>query len=197
MPARLIFIIVIAFSIGGLAAVALRNHPQTNVLQTGKALIGGPFSLTDQHGKRVTDKDFRGKYMLVDFGYTYCPDVCPTELQMITDAMGKLGAKAEDVVPIFITIDPQRDTVKQMADFISNFYPHMEGLTGTPEEIKEAAQAYRVYYAKADNSSGDDYLMDHSTFIYLMDPKGEYVTHFTYGITADQLAERVSKAIAG
>ncbi len=197
MPARLIFMIVIAFSVGGLAAFVLRNNVQTNVLQSGKALIGGPFSLTDQHGKRVTDKDFRGKYMLVEFGYTYCPDVCPTELQVITNAMKKLGAKAQNIVPIFITIDPQRDTVQQMASYVSNFSPRLVGLTGTPEEIKAAATAYRVYYAKADKSAGDAYLMDHSTFIYLMDPNGEYVTHFAYGISADQLAERIAKAVAG
>ncbi len=195
MRTRLIFIVIIAFSIGTLTAILLRSAYQGGVISTGKALIGGPFTLTNQNGKVVTDKDFRGRYMLVAFGYTYCPDICPAELNVISGAMEKLGDKSKNIVPIFITVDPKRDTVEQMANYISSFYPTMVGLTGTEEQIKEAASAYRVYYAKAEGDSDDNYLMAHSTFIYLMDPQGEYVTHFGYGISAEDLAARLSKAI--
>ncbi|NJM33934.1 MAG: SCO family protein [Rhodomicrobium sp.] len=197
MPVRLIFIVMAAFVIGGLAALTLRGGPNSGVVHTGKALIGGPFSLADQSGKRVTDEQFRGKYMLVFFGYTYCPDICPAELQVMSAAMEKLGAKADRVAPIFITIDPERDDVATMSGYVSNFDKRFVGLTGTAEEIKAAASAYRVYYAKADGGAPDAYLMDHSTFVYLMDPKGEYVTHFGYGMTADQLADGIAKAMSG
>ncbi|HEY7687169.1 MAG TPA: SCO family protein, partial [Dongiaceae bacterium] len=143
MPARLILIILIAFSIGAVAALTLRPDLRTGVMQSGKALVGGPFTLTDQNGKRVTDQDFRGKYMLVFFGYTYCPDVCPTELQVMTAALDKLGAKADRVTPIFITIDPQRDTAEQVGTYVRNFGPRMVGLTGTQAETDAAAKAYR------------------------------------------------------
>jgi protein SCO1/2 len=198
MPARLILIILIAFSVGAVAALTLRPDLRSGVMQSGKALVGGPFTLTDQNGKRVTDQDFRGKYMLVFFGYTYCPDVCPTELQVMTAALDKLGAKADRVTPIFITIDPQRDTAEQVGTYVRNFGPRMVGLTGTQAEIDAAAKAYRVYHVKsAGGSDPDNYLMDHSTLVYLMDPQGEYITHFNYGLSADQMAERISKAIAG
>jgi cytochrome oxidase Cu insertion factor (SCO1/SenC/PrrC family) len=198
MSTRLLFVILIAFSVGSLVALVMRHGATPGVTQTGKALIGGPFTLTNQNGERVTDETFRGKYMLVSFGYTYCPDICPAELQLMANAMDLLGPKADQLTPIFITIDPQRDTVSQLKSYVENFHPRMVGLTGTEEEIKKAASAYRVYYAKADNaSSATDYLMDHSTFLYLMDPQGEYVTHFPYGITREKLAERIAKAMDG
>jgi cytochrome oxidase Cu insertion factor (SCO1/SenC/PrrC family) len=198
MRFRLIFIVAAAFTIGAIAALTMRPDFRSGVMQTGKALIGGPFTLTDQNGRRVTDQDFRGKYMLVFFGYTYCPDVCPAELQVISSALDKLGAKGEQVTPVFITIDPQRDKVEQVRDYIRNFHPRMVGLTGTPEEIDAAAKVYRVYHVKAQNAkSADEYLMDHSTLVYLMNPQGEYVTHFAYGMSADKIAERILKAMTG
>ena len=196
MRARLIFIIVIAFSVGVLIAVLIGTGRSPIAVHSGKALIGGPFTLTDQNGTLVSDSDFRGKYMLVSFGYTYCPDICPAELNVMSEALKKLGSDAQNIVPIFITIDPQRDTVEQMANYVSSFHPRMVGLTGTEEQIKEAAGAYRVFYSRADgDGAGDSYLMDHSTFMYLMNPKGEYVTHFGYGISADDLAARLSQAM--
>ena len=198
MPLRLILIITIAFAIGSLIALTSHQMGAPMATQSGKALIGGPFALTNQKGERVTDETFRGKYMLVSFGYTFCPDVCPAELQLMSNAVDLLGAKAEKVTPIFITIDPERDTVPQIAGYVENFHPRMVGLTGTPEEIKEAASAYRVYYAKAEGASAaSGYLMDHSTFLYLMDPQGQYVTHFPYGITREKLADGIAKAIGG
>jgi protein SCO1/2 len=197
MRARLIFIVVIAFAVGGLSALLLRGAvPSSTQLSTGKALIGGPFTLTNQNGQTVTEKDFLGKYMMVVFGYTFCPDICPTELGLMTEALNKLGEKAKQVTPVFITIDPKRDTVEQVKSYISSFHPSMVGLTGTEEQIKQAASAYRVYYAQADGETQSDaYLMDHSTFIYLISPQGDYATHFGYGISPDELTQRLDKAI--
>lgn len=196
MLIRVVLIVTVAFSIGVLGAIFLRQTDQSGVAQSGKALIGGPFTLTNQNGQTVTEKTFRGKYMLVTFGYTYCPDICPAELNVISAAMEKIGNKAGEIVPIFITIDPKRDTVEQIETYMSSFHPQMVGLTGNEEQIKQAASAYRVYYQKADGGPGDDsYLMDHSTFMYLMDPKGDYVSHFGYGISAEDLAARISNAM--
>ncbi len=195
MPLRLLIVIIFAFAIGGLAAIAMRPTGGASV-QTAKALIGGPFALTNQDGKRVTEQDFRGKYMLVAFGYTSCPDVCPAELQTMANAMDELKDKADQVNPIFVTVDPERDTVQQMASYVKNFSPRFIGLTGTADEIKQAARAYRVYYAKAeDKSSALGYLMDHSAFIYLMSPQGEYVTHFNYGTPPEKIASTIEKAM--
>jgi len=152
----------------------------------GQALIGGPFHLIDQNGKPRTDADFRGQYMLVYFGYTSCPDVCPTTLQAITNAMGKLGADAAKVTPIFITVDPQRDTPDVLKAYASNFDPRLVALTGSAAEIAAAAKAYRVYYAKV--GSGADYSMDHSSIVYLMGPDGKYLGHFGMDATAADIA---------
>jgi protein SCO1/2 len=164
----------------------------------GEALVGGPFTLTDHTGKRVTDNDFRGRYMLVYFGYTWCPDVCPTELQVISAALDSLGDEAGQIRPVFVTVDPERDTVAQMADYVANFHASMVGLTGSPEEIAAVAKAYRVYYAKAKTEGSDtDYTVDHGSLIYLMDPEGKFVTHFTYGTDPEKLAQGLAKAIGG
>ena len=196
MPLRLFAVIVVAFGLGSLAALALRPSGGGTV-QTGKALIGGPFTLTNQDGKRMTEQDFRGKYMLVAFGYTSCPDVCPAELQTMANAMDTLGAKADRVNPVFITVDPERDTAEQMRGYVKNFGPRLIGLTGTADEIKQAARAYRVFYAKSEEkNSALGYLMDHSAFIYLMSPRGEYVTHFAYGVPPEKIAATIEKAMA-
>ncbi len=159
---------------------------------TGTALVGGPFELTDQNGRRVKDSEFRGKLMLVFFGYIYCPDVCPTSLLDVSQALDMLGKDAGQVQPVFITVDPERDTPAAMKEFLSNFHPRMLGLTGTPAEIQAAAKAYRVYYAKA--AGGErDYLMDHTALLYLMDREGRYLTHFTNKTRADEMAAAIRK----
>ena len=166
-------------------------------ISIGTALVGGPFTLTDQTGRKVTDKDFRGHYMLVFFGYTYCPDICPTELQVMSAALDNLGAKADAIQPIFITFDPQRDTPEVLKQYITNFHPRLVGLTGTPEEIAVAAKAYRVFYNRLDNTSGPDtYLMDHSTITYLMDKQGKFLKHFSYSTDAAALAQDLEKLIS-
>jgi cytochrome oxidase Cu insertion factor (SCO1/SenC/PrrC family) len=178
------------------AAYYVANQPR-GPISIGTALVGGPFSLTDQDGRKVTDKDFRGHYMLVFFGYTYCPDLCPTELQVMSAALDNLGAKADDIQPIFITFDPQRDTPEVLKQYVSNFHPRLVGLTGTPEEIAVAAKAYRVFYNRLEDTSGPDtYLMDHSTITYLMDKQGKFLKHFSYSTDAAALAQDLEKLIS-
>ena len=170
------------------------SHRETG---SGTALVGGPFTLTDHTGRKVTDKDFLGKFTLVFFGYTYCPDVCPTELQVMSAALDSLGAKADDIQPIFISIDPQRDTPEVLKQYVANFHPRLVGLTGSPEEIASVAKAYRVYYSKVEGSSGpDNYLMDHSTILYLMDRQGKFLKHFTYSTDAAALAKAIEEAVS-
>jgi cytochrome oxidase Cu insertion factor (SCO1/SenC/PrrC family) len=165
---------------------------------TGTALIGGPFSLVDHHGKRVREKDFAGKYTLIFFGYTFCPDICPSTLQVMSAALDKMGADAEPITPVFVTIDPERDTVQVMKDYVANFHPRMVGLTGTAEEIAAMAKEWRVYYAKPKREEGkSDYLMDHATFLYLMGPDGKFVKLFEYTTDAAALADRLRAATHG
>ena len=140
--------------------------------------IGGDFTLVDQNGVTRHSEDFRGKLMLVYFGYTYCPDACPTALQDISRAVDLLGAKGEAVQPIFVTVDPARDTVEQMKLYASNFHPRLIALTGTPEQVAAAAKAYRVYYKKVPTKDGD-YTMDHTAIVYLMDKNGQFVAPFS------------------
>ena len=135
--------------------------------------LGGPFSLQDHNGQRVTEGAFAGRLGLIYFGFTYCPDVCPTELGLMASALDLLGPDASRVLPVLITIDPARDTAAALADYVSRFHPALIGLTGTEEEIATAARAFRVYYRKIQPPGASDYLMDHSSFIYLVGPDGK------------------------
>nr|WP_294545728.1 SCO family protein [uncultured Rhodopila sp.] len=156
--------------------------------------IGGPFTLEDGSGKPVTDRDFRGKYMLVYFGYTFCPDVCPTTLSAVADAMDKLGPDAARIRPLFITVDPRRDTPPVVKKFAAAFGPEITGLTGTPEQIARVAKEYRVYYAEHRTGPGpDDYSMDHSSVLYLMDPKGAFLAPVRADETGDEIAASLRK----
>lgn len=132
--------------------------------------IGGGFALLDEAGRGVTAADFPGKWLLIYFGYTYCPDVCPTELGVAAAAIDTLGPQGDRVVPVFISVDPERDTPAQLADYVARFHPRLRGLTGTPEQVATVARRYRVYYARARGSDNNDYLIDHSSFLYLVDP---------------------------
>ena len=151
--------------------------------------VGGPFRLTDTTGKTRRDTDFRGKLMLVYFGYMFCPDVCPTDLQQIGLAMDKLGAAASDVTPMFITLDPERDTRKLLAEYVSAFHPQIVGLTGSVNSVREAARAYKVYYAKVAVSGRSRYTIDHSSFIYLMGRDGKYIGFVPPSTSADRMVE--------
>ena len=188
----------IATLVAIVAVVGLVWHWDGRQVQTsaGEALIGGPFTLTDQHGARVTEQDFAGRFMLVYFGYTFCPDICPTSLTVMAAALDQLPeAQAEQVVPILITVDPARDTVEQLADYAPLFHPRLVALTGSEEEVREAARAYRVYY-HVPEEDGDAYLVDHSTFVYLMGPDGSYRTHFGIDASPEAMAEAIGEEIA-
>jgi len=174
----------------------IERFQPTQVMSIGKAAVGGPFTLTDHTGRRVTDQDFRGKYMLVYFGFTFCPDVCPTGLQVMAAALDQLGPKAEEIIPIFISVDPERDTPEQLAQYVPSFHPRLIGLTGSPEEIQSVAKAYRVYFRKVkDEKSTAEYTIDHTSIIYLMDPNGEFVTHFTHATPVDVMVEKLEKVL--
>lgn len=171
-----------------------RVLPKGELRSIGVATVGGPFTLTDHRGKRVSDADFRGRYMLVFFGFTFCPDVCPTALQVSAAALDKLGPKAERVAPVFISVDPERDTPEAMARYVESFHPRLVGLTGSAEEIAAVAKSYRVYYRKAkDDKSAAGYTMDHSSIVYLMGPDGKFITHFTHTTSVDAMAAGIAR----
>ncbi|MCB4822217.1 SCO family protein [Roseicella aerolata] len=154
--------------------------------------LGGGFNLTDQAGRAVTEGDYAGRWMLVYFGYSFCPDVCPTELGTMAAAIDAMGPAGEEVVPVFITVDPQRDTPAHLADYVSRFHPRMQGLTGTPEQVAEVARRYRVYYARAQRSDTTDYLMDHSSFIYLVGPDARVRALFRPEMRPEDIAAAVA-----
>jgi protein SCO1/2 len=162
---------------------------------TGVPSIGGPFDLVDEQGRPRRDADFRGKLMLIYFGYTHCPDVCPTSLQIMGNALDLLPAETvAQVAPIFITIDPERDTVAGLKGYAEQFHPQMLGLTGSPEQVAAAAKAYRVFYRKG-RGEPDSYLVEHSSIVYLMGRDGRYLTHFTHEGTAEQIAAAIRKVL--
>ena len=165
------------------------------VVTYGRADIGGPFELVDQTGRTVDQSILQGYWTAVFFGFTYCPDVCPGTLQALAAASDQLGPKAKDLKIVFISVDPGRDTPEQVKGFLSgdNLPKNIQGLTGTPEQTAAAAKAYRVYYKKV--GDGPDYSVDHSTAIYLMDPKGRFDSVLAYGLTPPQMAELISKAM--
>ena len=141
------------------------------------ASIGGPFTLTDQNGRRVSDTDFKGKYRLIYFGYTFCPDICPVDLQLIGRGLAAFEksdpARAARIQPIFITTDPERDTPQVMKEYVANFHPRLIGLTGKPNEIAAVAKRYGVYYSKRESEGSSDYLVDHVRVALLFDPQGK------------------------
>lgn len=162
---------------------------------SGQALIVSEFELVDQDGRAMRDEDLRGKLQLVFFGFTTCPDVCPTTLAKITAALEDLGADADALRPLLITVDPERDTPAVLKEYLTAFNPRILGLTGTPAQIAAALKGYRVYVSKRELAGGD-YTMDHSTFIYLMDQDGDYFGHFSASGSEDELVAGIRNAIA-
>src|SRR3990170_679671 len=198
MRGRLLLLIVGGFLIGAIAGAAVLvltgSFSGPTVATSGKALIGGPFTLVDQHGKTVTDQDFRGRFMLIFFGFTHCPDICPAELQVMSASLDALGPEGAEVVPIFVTLDPERDSPAIMGDYVKNFGARFVGLTGSPDAIAAAAKAYRVAYSKFhEDPAKSDYSIDHSALVYLMGKDGEYVTHFAYGTPAAKMTETLRR----
>ena len=180
---------------GALLALAHRDTPRGVAGTLLASAIGGPFRLVDQNGNTVTDADLKGKWSLVYFGYTHCPDACPTALNDIAIALDQLGPKREAVRAVFITVDPERDTPEVLKDYVTSFDAAILALSGSPEEIARAAKAYRVYYAKHPEPGGD-YSMDHSSVIYVMDPEGRFTASFTHQSTPEEIAERLKKLLA-
>ncbi|XP_010467177.1 PREDICTED: protein SCO1 homolog 1, mitochondrial [Camelina sativa] len=171
-------------------SIAVKEGPSA-----GKAAIGGPFSLIRDDGKRVTEKDLMGKWTILYFGFTHCPDICPDELIKLAAAIDKIKEKSGvDVVPVFISVDPERDTVQQVHEYVKEFHPKLIGLTGSPEEIKSVARSYRVYYMKTEEEDSD-YLVDHSIVMYLMSPEMNFVKFYGKNHDVDSLTEGVVKEI--
>lgn len=168
-----------------------------------KAPIVGAFELVDGEAEPVTEADFAGRYMLIYFGYTYCPDVCPTELAKMTAALDVFAerepARAATIVPIFISVDPDRDTPDRLKEYAPLFHPRLAALTGTTEQIRTVAATYKVFYVKVVPESGatgkDDYLMDHSSQIYLMGPDAAYMTHFASTLSEAQIAAELDRLV--
>jgi len=164
---------------------------------TGGPAIGGPFTLENSSGKMVTNRNFRGKFMLVYFGYTYCPDICPTTLNAVASTLDKLGPDAKELTPIFITVDPQRDTPEVMKRYTAAFSPAIVGLTGTPAEIAKVAREYRVYYARHVTGPGpNDYSMDHSSVLYLMGPNGQFIAPLRADESPAKMATEIEKLMS-
>lgn len=199
MNIRLLAVAVIAAAIGGVAAIAMlpgtRERLSGTLPTTGQALVGGPFTLVDHTGKTVTDKDYRGRYMLVYFGFTYCPDVCPSGLQVIAAALDQAGVKVtEKIAPMLITVDYERDTPTQLAQYVPSFHPSLIGLTGNQQQIAAVLKAYRVYAKKVeDPKSSAGFTYDHSSIAYLMDPQGRYITHFNP--SGEKAEERIAERL--
>ena len=164
-------------------------------LMYGRGTVGGPFTLTDQTGRKRSDSEFRGKLMIVYFGYTFCPDVCPADLMAITQALDALGAEAEGIQSVFITVDPERDT-KVLADYVAAFHRSLVGLTGSPEEIRKIANAYKAFYAKVPGEREGEYSIDHMGVIYLMGRNGEYLGFMPPQTNPDRLTEILRKYLA-
>jgi cytochrome oxidase Cu insertion factor (SCO1/SenC/PrrC family) len=166
-----------------------------------KALIGGAYTAVDHHGTDISSDKFLGQYQLVFFGFTSCPDVCPTALVNISAALDDLGDDAAYFQPLFVSIDPERDTPDVLAEYLSNFHPSFTGLTGSPAQIKELAHVYRAYYARGAGASAgagaDDteYTMDHSSIIYLMDCEGRYIKHFDHNTNVEALTHALNEMI--
>ncbi len=192
---RTFLYVLIGISIGGIATLYQIQHdtPSNNVPNIVAKNFGGEFELTNHLGEKVTDKDFSNQYRLIYFGFTYCPAICPTELQKITMTLNELGEVAEKIKPIFITVDPERDTVETMKGYVSLFHPNLVGLTGTPKQIETAKNAYKIYAAKVKDDTMQEYTMDHSSFIYFMGPDDTLYYIFKIDDTAENMVERIKK----
>ena len=182
--------LIVLWILGGFGRLSADVSPSADT-------IGGSFQLTGADGQRVSDRDFRGKWLLVYFGYTHCPDICPTTLLDISQTLGLLGDDAARFQPLFISIDPERDTPQVVGEYVKEFDDRIIGLAGTPEEIASAAKAYRVFYAKEEGTDANNYLMQHSAFVYVMGPDGRYVTLLSplEGQTPDVMANRLRELV--
>lgn len=192
---------VVVGLLGGTGGYILMNRADDPFAQcrggaVGGGDIGGPFTLIDGNGATVTDKEVLAKPSLVYFGYTFCPDVCPLDNQRNAEAVDILDGLGLDVTPVFISVDPERDTPEVVRDFSENLHPKMIGLTGSPEQVKAASQAYKAFYARQEGDDPEFYLVDHSTFTYLVLPGHGFVDFFRRDDTAQQMADRTACFLA-
>jgi len=190
-----------AVAFAGLSAYRWLASPNPAIapdtLRQSPIELGGPFVLTDHTGKRVSESDFAGRPLLIYFGFTFCPDICPTTLQIVGQALDLLGAEVERVQPLFVSLDPARDSPAVLADYVRNFHPRLVALTGSEQEIRDMAKAYRVYYAKVENPDAPaDYSIDHLSIVYLVAPDRRLLRHFTHGTSAEAMAEGIKSALA-
>jgi protein SCO1 len=160
---------------------------------TANVELGGEFALTDHNGNRVTDKDFKDKLMLVYFGYTFCPDFCPAELTAIAETLKMFGSRVEQIQPLFISIDPERDSQEVLKNYVAGFHPKLLGLRGNPGETEKIKEAYKIYAAKTQEGTDSDYLVDHTTFVYLMGRDGKFITMFKYGTPPQSMYKEIKK----
>jgi len=198
MKNRLVRIVV--FLIIGLAIGSLISYTQIKSDDNKTSMVmvedfGGPFTLTDQDNKQVTEKDFNDQWRLIYFGFTYCPAICPTELQKIASALNELGPIGDQITPIFISVDPERDTVDVMRQYVELFHPRLIGLTGTVKQIDQAKKSYKIYAAKVKDDTMTDYTVDHSSFIYLMNPNNDLIRIFKTEDTVDEIVTVTRKAL--
>lgn len=185
-------VLLLAAALGGYALWTARSLSTSS----GVALVGGPFTMVNHKGETVTDLAFRGRPMLLFFGFTFCPDICPTQLQVMTTAIADLGEVGKDIQPILVSVDPARDTPEVMAAYVANFGDNVIGLTGSEKQVADMAAAYRVFYSKQENPKDPAiYLMDHSSIIYLMGADGKFIKHFSYTTDAKALATGLKTAL--
>lgn len=184
-----IFIAALAVIVGGV----VYEQFWLGGVENASPAVGGPFTLIDQNGATRSDSDFRGKVMLIYFGYTYCPDACPTTLQAISQTLDMIGNQASKVQPIFISVDPARDTVEQLKSYAANFHPGIVYLTGKPDTLKQVESEYRIYVAKVPQSGSDDYLIDHSSILYVMGTNGRYLGSIPAGLPPKVMAATLQR----
>ena len=194
---RGLIVLVFALAFSGaciLVGVIFGRMLRADLTPSGIATIGGPFTLVATSGQNVSDRSYRGKWVLIYFGYTYCPDACPTALNNISVALEKLGSEARNLQPLFVTVDPQRDTRAAMADYLKAFDSRIIGLTGTQDQIDRTVKEFRVYASREkSDDGGDSYLVSHTSYIYLMDPQGEFVNVIQGGATGEEIAAWLRK----
>ncbi len=186
------FTAINVWMVGGLSTVPEDQKPRQSF---APASIGGTFSLTNQHGEVVTDSQFRGRLMLVFFGFSECPDICPVAMLTITNVLNRMGSKAADIAPIFITLDPERDTPARLAEWVGAFHPSVTALTGSQQALTELVAAYKAYAAKQSPDAEGNYRVDHSGFIYLMGRDGRYLAHFAHSVPEATLEQALQDAL--
>ncbi len=196
MPSRRVLLPLAAFagSLVLLGALAVFLLVPNGTGGTGKAAIGGPFTLVNQDGRSVTERDLAGRPHLVFFGFTHCPDVCPTTLQQISDVLAAMGPKADGLKVAFVSVDPERDTPEALKRYLASFDPRIMGLTGSPEQVRDAVKAYRAYAKKVPGRDGD-YTMEHTALVYLMDARNEFVSALNLARPPQEMAAELSRQL--